>query len=435
MNHCRYLRFALDFCFPALLIFHCQGASAQLNIDVEKPPFNYAETEADNRVSRLIAKLASKEIALEYTPEHGYLRSLLAALDIHESSQTLVFSKTSMQVRVISRHNPRAIFFNDDTYVAWVNGSSLVEISSADPNLGAAFYTLEMAPWKPKIKRANYDCLGCHATSMTQGIPGHTVRSVYPTFDGSIRTQKESFITDHTSPFSKRWGGWYVTGRHGEMQHMGNSVLRGDQLDTLNNSNRLDLKNEFNTLNYLSPHSDIVALMVLEHQSQMHNAMTRADFSMRQHQYERTRPDTTPIDHEESQAQIYLLAKSVVDCMLFSNECPLTSEVSGLETFADQFVSRGPKDSQNRSLRDLNMKTRMFQFPCSYLIYSTAFDSLQPPLRDEIYRQLRHVLTGENRSEDYKHLDVSTRESIFAILLETKEGLPESWKAASLKRK
>jgi len=432
MNNCRHLRLALAFCFLALLIFYSQYASAQLNIDLEKPPFNYAETEADNRVSRLIAKLASQEIAMEYTREHGYLRSLLAALDILESSQTLVFSKTSMQVRVISRHNPRAIFFNDDTYVAWVNGSSLVEISTADPKLGAAFYTLEMAPWKPKIKRANYDCLGCHATSMTQGIPGHTVRSVYPTFDGSIRTQKESFITDHTSPFSKRWGGWYVTGHHGEMQHMGNSVLRGDQLETLNNGNRSDLKSEFNTLNYLSPHSDIVALMVLEHQSQMHNAMTRADFSMRQYQYERTRPESPPVDQEESQAQLHLIAKPVVDCMLFFNEYPLTSEVSGLETFADQFTSRGPKDSQNRSLRDLDMKTRMFQFPCSYLIYSAAFDSLQPTLRDEIYRQLRQVLTGENRSDNYKHLDVSSRASILAILLETKVGLRESWKTASL---
>ncbi len=128
MNHCRHRRLALTICFLALLIFHRQDAWAQLNMDLENPPFNYAETEADNRISRLIGKLASKELALEYTREHGYLRSLLAALDIHESSQTLVFSKTSMRVRVISRHNPRAIFFNDDTYVAWVNGSSLVEI-------------------------------------------------------------------------------------------------------------------------------------------------------------------------------------------------------------------------------------------------------------------------------------------------------------------
>ncbi len=175
-NH-RTRRLALASGFLGILCFKMEIALAQLNLNIEKPPFTYTETVADNRVSRLIDKLVANEIKLEYTPEHGYLRSILAALEISESSQTLVFSKTSMQVRVISRQNPRAIFFNDDTYVAWVYGSSLVEISTTDPKLGAAFYTLEMSPWKPKIKRADYDCLGCHATSMTQGIPGHVVRS------------------------------------------------------------------------------------------------------------------------------------------------------------------------------------------------------------------------------------------------------------------
>ncbi len=427
MENYRTRRLVWAICFLVILIFKCEIALAQLNLNIEKPPFAYTETVADNRVSRLIEKLAANELKLEYTPEHGYLRSILSAFEISESSQTLVFSKTSMQVRVISRQNPRAIFFNDDTYVAWVYGSSLVEISTTDPKLGAAFYTLEMSPWKPKIKRADYDCLGCHATSMTQGIPGHVVRSVFPTFDGSIRPQKESFITDHTSPFSKRWGGWYVTGRHGDMQHMGNSFMRGDKLDLIDNGNRPDLQNDFNTHNYLSPYSDIVALMVLEHQSQMHNTITRAEFSMRQLQFEKRHLESPSVSDDEDQAQIHLIAKSVVDCMLFTREFPLSSEVSGLATFVDHFTSRGPKDSQNRSLRDFDLKTRMFKFPCSYLIYSAAFDSLQQALRDEVYRQLFRVLSGEDRSDDYQHLDSQTRNSILRILVETKAGLPVDW--------
>src|SRR5690606_34679598 len=154
-------------------------------------------------------------------------------------SQTLVFSKTSMQVRYISRRNPRAIYFNDDTYLGWINGSSVVEISTYDPHLGAAFYTVDMAPWRPKFERAGYDCLACHVTSMTGGVPGHTVRSVLPQFDGSVDSQKESFISSDTSPFSQRWGGWYVTGLHGEMTHMGNAYLRGGVLDTSRSSNRM----------------------------------------------------------------------------------------------------------------------------------------------------------------------------------------------------
>jgi hypothetical protein len=431
MNQSPFRKLASLLSLLSILLINCRSASAQLNIDLEKPPFEYTETEADNQVSRLIAKLKSGELKLDYTREHGYLPSMLAALGIPESSQTLVFSKTSMQVRYISRQNPRAIYFNDDTYVGWVNGSSLVEISTADPKLGTAFYTLEMAPWKPKFKRANYDCLGCHATSMTQGIPGHAVRSVFPTFDGSIRTQRESFITDDTSPFSKRWGGWYVTGKHGDMQHMGNAYLRGDELDTLRNGNLSDLRNEFDSLNYLSPHSDIVALMVLGHQSKMHNTMTRSDFSMRHLLHERLRLESKPGADEEWQAQVELLAKAVVDCLLFCGEAPITSEVVGSTAFADKFAGRGPKDSQNRSLRDFDLKTRMFKYPCSYLIYSAAFDDLQPPLRREIYRQLLQVLTGENLADDYNHLDGPWRSSILTILQNTKSDLPENWTRAS----
>ena len=410
------------------LLFFSSQVRGQFQVDLDKSPFNYLETEADNRVSRLVAKLESKELELRYTREHGYLRSLLAALDISESSQTLVFSKTSMQVQHISRKNPRAIYFNDDTYVGWINGSPLIEVSTADPKLGTAFYTFEMSPRKPAIKRAGYDCLGCHATSLTQGVPGHVVRSIFPTYDGNISVQKEAFVTGHTSPFAKRWGDWFVTGQHGEMQHMGNSYVRGEQLDTLKNGNRSDLNLEFNTNHYLSPYSDIVALMVLEHQTQMHNTLTRTEFSIRHLMHERSKQEATAEEDRELQVHVRTLAKSVVDCLLFSNEFQLTSDVSGIEDFVLQFANRGPKDSQGRSLRDFDLKTRMFKYPCSYLIYSDEFDSLEPLLRSEIYRQLLQVLSSENRSDDYKYLDESTRDNILAILVETKSGLPEEWK-------
>ena len=141
------------------LFYAPAGAQINLSIDIEKAPFEYSQTAADNRVSRLVDKLNSKTVQLEYSRETGYLRSILRALEIPESSQTLVFSKTSMQVRYISRRNPRAIYFNDDTYVGWVRGSSLMEISTADPKLGTAFYTVDMMPWRAKVEQAYYDCL------------------------------------------------------------------------------------------------------------------------------------------------------------------------------------------------------------------------------------------------------------------------------------
>ncbi|MCO8125174.1 hypothetical protein NHH03_25785 [Stieleria sp. TO1_6] len=395
---------------------------AQPGIDIEAPPIEYSETPANNRVSRLIDSIESKAIELEYTREHGYLRSLLAALEIPESSQTLVFSKTSMQVRHISRRNPRAIYFNDDTYVGWVRGSTLMEISTADPKLGAAFYTVDMMPWRAKMEQATYDCLACHVTSMTLGVPGHTVRSVFPNVDGSVDSQRQSYITDHTSPFSQRWGGWYVTGRHGEMPHMGNSYLRGGQLDLTNNGNRLSLWDDFDAHSYLSPLSDIVALMVLEHQSMMHNVMTRADFTIRKQLYDQSAIKASAENEAEWQLQCQMTAKQVVDCLLFCGEAALTSAVNGSVIFADDFVKQGPTDQQGRSLREFDLKTRLFKYPCSYLIYSPAFDALQKPLRDQILKQLREVLRSPDPGDDYQHLDATVRAEIDAILRATKPG-------------
>lgn len=397
-------------------------ASAQWNqkIDIEAAPLNYLATEDDNRVSRLIEQLQSKELKLAYTRQHGYLPSLLAALDIPQSSQALVFSETSMQVQHISRRNPRAIYFNDDTYVGWVRGSSLLEISTADPKLGVAFYTLDMTPRTVKVERQDYSCLGCHATSLTQGVPGHTVRSVYPEHDGGIDFRKESFVTDHSSPFSQRWGGWYVTGEHGDMTHMGNAVLRDGRLDTSDNANWMSLHKEFDVQSYLSPHSDIVALMVLEHQTQMHNTMTKADFIVRKWMHDRAEAEVSKEAEQEWPIQLALIAKEVVDQMLYCDEAPLTSEVKGTSNFAEEFTSRGPADRSGRSLRQFDLRTRMFKYPCSYLIYSDTFDSLQTPLRAEIYRQLRAVLTGENQASEYAHLDATTRSDILSILIATK---------------
>lgn len=407
-------------CFGSLLL--CSVAAAQLDekIDIEAPPLNYLTTEDNNRVSRLIEQVRSKELELQHTREHGYLPSLLAALDIPQSSQTLVFSETSLQVQYISRRNPRAIYFNDDTYVGWVRGSSLLEISTADPKLGAAFYTVDMKFRTPKVKRADYDCLGCHATSMTQWVPGHTVRSVYPAHDGRIDFRKESFVTDHSSPFSQRWGGWYVTGEHGDMEHMGNAFLQGGQMDTSNNSNWMSLQREFDVQSYLSPHSDIVALMVLEHQTQMHNTMTKADFTVRKRLHDREEAPASEDAEQEWASGLGMLAKEVVDRMLFCDEAPLTDEVKGTSDFAQEFTSRGPADRSGRSLRQFDLRTRVFKYPCSYLIYSDAFDSLQTPLRDEIYRRLAAVLTGENQAPEYAHLDSTTRSDILSILVETK---------------
>ncbi len=403
-------------------------AQSGLAIDLDAPPIDYSNTDDVNRVRRLIDRLETKQTRLKYTESNGHLRALLAELEIDESSQVLVFSKTSLQVQHISRRNPRAIYFNDDTYVGWVRGSDMAEISTDDPKLGAAFYTVDMMPWRAKIHRADYDCLGCHATSMTRGVPGHTVRSVYPDFNGGIDSQRPSFVTSHATPIADRWGGWYVTGRHGDMNHLGNAFLRGSELDTSASGNRVHLRDDFDTRDYLAPYSDIVALMVLEHQTQTQSAMTKADFAVRKllfDQSQRDEPKTADQSNanessaDETAAIISLHAREVVDELLFRGEVTLDGAISGSVVFADAFTKRGPFDAAGRSLRQFDLQTRMFKYPLSYLIYGEAFAALQPPLRDAIYRRLADVLNGED-AENFPALDEPTRTAIREILVATK---------------
>lgn len=297
-----------------------------------------------------------------------------------------------------------------------------------------------MSPRKPWIKRELYNCLACHTSTLTQGVPGHTVRSVMPKPDGTIDVQRESFVTDHTSPIAERWGGWYVTGHAGAMQHMGNAFLRGDELVPNGEANRSILQYDFQTSDWLSPYSDIVALMVLEHQTQMQNTFTLANFTVRRALYDHARayetqsPDQVKtIPNSATQELAFTIkqaAKKVVDYMLFVNEAKLTSKIKSSTTFAREFTARGPTDKAGRSLRDFNLQSRLFEYPCSYLIYSPTFDALDDELRAAIYLQLWNVLSKNDTTEEYAHLSDDTRKSILEIVQATKEGLPVYWKRA-----
>ena len=45
----------------------------------------------------------------------------------------------------VSGRTPRALYFNDDVFVGYCQDGEVLEISVADPQLGAVFYTLGQA--------------------------------------------------------------------------------------------------------------------------------------------------------------------------------------------------------------------------------------------------------------------------------------------------
>lgn len=396
----------------------------------------YARTPLDDPVSRLQKQLRDGSVELEYDPHFGYLQSVLRHLEVPVSSQVLVFSKTSFQAPRISPRMPRAIYFNDRVAVGWVRGGDVLEISSVDPRQGMVFHTLDQGELPSPAIRRRDDCLQCHQSPRTLGVPGGMVRSVFPDSTGMPLFQAGSFTTDHRSPFSERWGGWYVTGRHGSQIHMGNSVVRSktqpEELDRSGSANVTDLRWRFDTGSYLSPHSDIVALMVLEHQVRMQNLITRVSYETRMALHSQAALGnlfSKPGELSESTVRrINGPIEYLLEYLLFMDEAALEAPVEGTSSFAAGFTKAGPRDKQGRSLRDLDLKTRMFKYPCSYLIYSEAFDNLPGPAKDRVYRRLWEILSGEDKTPAFTRLSSGDRRAILEILLETKENLPGYWR-------
>jgi len=419
------------------LIFSQPAARAT---DLNADPIKYATAPAHNVIEQLRSRLESGQVQAPRDPKMGYLPSLLKALHIPESSQVLVYSKTSLQRHRISPATPRALYFNDDVYLGYCQQGNVIEVSAVDPQLGTVFYTVDQkSPEKVTFTRQTETCLLCHGSSSNQGFPGHLVRSVYVDAQGLPILGFGSHRTDHTSPLKERWGGWYVTGTAGKQIHLGNliadeSKAEPEEIDNSRGLNVTNLSDRINTSAYLSGQSDIVALMVLEHQAEMHNLLGRAALQTRCALHEQAALNkelgkslNEPWDSVKS--RINSAAEYVVKYMLMSGEAQLSGNIEGTTSFARDFAQRGPTDRKGRSLREFDLQRRLFRYPCSYLIYSAAFDGLPCPVKDRILRRLWEVLTGMDESKEFTHLSPSDRKAIFEILLDTKQDLPPYWRS------
>ena len=390
-------------------------------------PINYRSSELNDPVARLEKRLERGDLKLHYDTRHGYLKSVLDALRVPVSSQALVFSKTSFQYPNINPEAPRALYYNDDVYVGQVHDGKFLEFVSFDPLQGAIFYVMDEHRDKhPRFERSEVDCIQCHVAPSTKGIPGVMLRSVFTKPDGTPNAAARSYVTGQESPIAQRWGGWYVTAKQGTQGGMAN-VLSSDpknpeQLDRAAGTNLTNLSDRFNAKAYLTDSSDIVALMVLAHQTQMHNWITLTTYQTR---IALADPKLSP---EDVRTKLEAPAEQLVRYVLFANEVPLQNPIAGTSDFARQFVARGPRDAKGRSLRDFDLQKRIFKYPCSYLIYSEAFDAIPSPAKDYIYRRLFDILSGREQGPEFASLSSQDRRAILEILVATKPGVPEAWK-------
>jgi hypothetical protein len=422
-------------------------ASAQIAVrnqgyvPYSEAPINYRTAPVNDPVAVLQKRIDDGKAKLVWDDDKGYLKSVLNLLNVPVSSQTLVFSKTSFQFRNIDPLHPRALYYNDDVYVGSVHGGKTIEIISFDPSQGAIFYLVDEAKAdKPVFQRAELDCTQCHIAPATRGIPGVFLRSVHTTKIGTVSGRAPSFVTDQKSPLKERWGGWYVSGdlaagsmANATLADSGGPLPAGATLPPLQLG---PIAGGYDKASYLTPQSDPVALLVLGHQTQMHNLITLTNYQTRLalHALGQDAKDatTTAALPEKERAQIERPAEQLIRYLLFSGEAPLGGRdgkaVIASSAFARDFAKRGEKDSKGRSLRDFDLTERTFRYPASYLIYSAAFDSIPQPARGYIYHRLLQILSGEDQGPDFAHLSPADRRAILSILLETKPGLPTEWR-------
>ena len=386
------------------------------NQSANHPAIGYTTTPVNDPVARLEKRLADGSAALARQPVSGYLASLLTALNVPVESQLLVFSQTSLQADQISFTNPRALYFSDDVHIGWVRGADLLEIASRDPRQGMIFYTLDQTQPAPRFKREVGQCMTCHLSWDTLAVPGIMAQSSYPLPDDR-NAYANGFTTDHRSPFIERWGGWFVTGAHGQSRHMGNlPVMPADKGKSKIANPRAVLNSVdglFEPSGYPTLHSDVVALLVLNHQTHVTNLLTRLGWEARV-------AETQP----QAAGRVRDAARDLVDYMLFADEAPFPGAVKGTSGYAEKFAAQGPRDSKGRSLRDFDLTQRLFKYPLSFAIYSEAFDALPASAKQAVYTRLHALLTGQEASPGLRRLTAADRTAILEIVRETKTDLP-----------
>jgi hypothetical protein len=385
------------------------------------PPLRYSDSVATDDLTKIASDWQSGKVKLKGTNELARVREILAALRVPESSQILVFSKTSKQNHLIHPGNPRALYFSNNCYCGYVPGGAM-EVIIHDPVLGPVFYLIDLghAEKAPVIERDTSDCLSCHGTGRTENVPGLLVRSVFPDENGQALLAFGSNLVTHDTPIAERWGGYYVTGSIA-LPHLGNRTYAEGQNTEPALANIDDLRSKLDVSKYPCATSDIVALMVLEHQCQAHNLLTAAKMN-----YDRARflsksinpsgdPDQGSAGRVAEQA-----AQRIVDWFLFHGEAALGDDgVSGSDDFQQAFSDAVPRGKSGRSLADFQLNSRLFKSRCSYMIYSSAYRTLPDSVKSRVVAKLKTVLDANDSNDAYPEIKLSERRRTAQILRDT----------------
>ena len=361
-----------------------------------------------DRVAALNQTLAEHRRSLRREPQIGYLRSVLDAFNLPVDSQLLVFSKTGAQRAYTDPLHPRALYFDDSVAIGYVPGAPLIEVATHDAREGMAFYSLDQTAATPTFVRQT-TCLTCHVSASTLGLPGMIARSHRVGDDGSVLPAGPVHDVTHQTPHPDRWGGWFVTSEdapppYSQLAHAGNITFSG-RGDTSNQVFVDWMNSTPETRGYLSASSDIAALLVFDHQVRATNLLTK-------------------LNHDARLAPhgVAGLVDALADYLLFVGEEPPLAPLSPPRGFADHLAATTPRDHRGRSLAQFDLVKRLMRYPCSYMIYSAAFDELPQAVTQAVYRRMIDRLAGNEMA--LPRVSLEDRQAILEILRDTKADFP-----------
>jgi hypothetical protein len=386
-------------------------------IELDQAPHDYWKRPLRDPFTRFRAEWEAGRVRLDESSEKAFLGDFLRVLGVPASSQMLVFSTTSLQLRLISPQNPRALFFNEDVYVGYIPGGR-IEIVSVDPDLGAIFYIFDVprGGGVPRIERSDR-CMNCHAREDTGFVPGLSVKSVIPGPGGGGLKAFRRGVTGHGIPLTERFAGWYVTGRLDVPEHWGNVVGRfsdGKLLRTPVTPGAL-----FDFSRYPVGTSDVLPQLLHEHQAGFVNRAVEATYRARVLENAPSAEAARVLDDRARQLTRYLL---------FADEAALPANgIDGDAAFRTDFAKTRRAAPDGTSLKDLDLKTRLLKYRCSYMIYSAAFTGLPAAIKQRVFARMRQALDVERPDPEFAAIPAAEKVAIRKILLATLPERPAGW--------
>ena len=395
-----------------LLLFSFSGYSVSLSVNFEDKIHSYHEKKPDDPFAQLKNELESKKIDLNFQNEKDYLNWLLNELYISKHSQLLVYSTTSLQLSRISPYNPRAIYFSDDLYLGYVPGGQ-IEVIGIDPQLGAIPYIFDL-PQKneikhPKIYRSTR-CMKCHASQEFGGSPSLLLSSVIPAHGGGTidSFRKNSF--GHEIQFKDRFGGWHITG------HNPFPISWANQIGVMSNNKVGRIPNPpgkyFKWEKYPTKSSSIISHLLLEHQVGFTNRCIDIIY-----RYRELISKTSNLEIDQKRKKFISQGTGkLLNYLLFKNEVPLENfRITSNDAFLNDFQTSSNNSSK---LRRLNLKSRLFDYRCSYMIFSNSFSGLPLEFKIELFNQLFKIMAPKQKSvpDEFSYLEEKEREIIHQVL-------------------